>query len=92
MEKCGHSLSDFVNERANKFSLKSACSASIGLLNCFEKLHDIGKVYNNLCLENVLIKKGNSRELAPRVMLINFERCTDFLTLESLHIEPGNLD
>ena len=57
MQKAGHSINQFLSEHKQKFSVNATCQVGIGLINCFEKLHGLGKVYNNLSLENVLVKK-----------------------------------
>ena len=86
IERSGHSLNKFLNTHKNKFSVDAACQIGIGLLNCLEKLHSIGKVYNNICLENVVVSKVRDKD--PRVMLIDLDHCTDYLTESGEHIKP----
>ena len=86
IERSGHPLNKFLGTQKNKFSVEVACQVGIGLLNCLEKLHSAGKVYNNICLENVLVAKVRDRD--PRVTLINLEFCTDYLTKSGEHIKP----
>ena len=95
MERSGHPLQEFLNEKKQKFSVKVACEVGISIINCFEKLHNIGKVYNNLNLENVLIQKYD-QDTAPRVTLINLDNCTDYLMSDgdgnNRHIPRGTED
>lgn len=46
-------------------------------------------MYNNICLENVLVAKV--RDSDPRVTLINLELCTDYLTKSGEHIKPNKV-
>lgn len=57
MEKSGHSLVDYISERKSTFSLNSVCQVGIGLIKCFQILHSIGKIHNNLNLETVFVEK-----------------------------------
>ena len=56
-EKLGNSLVDYISEHKDTFSLNSVCQVGIGLLNCFQILHNIGKIHNNLNLETVFVEK-----------------------------------
>ena len=57
MEKCGASIVEYFTEQKKKFSVNSVCQLGIGLIDCLQKLHSIGKVHNNLNFECIMVEK-----------------------------------
>ena len=56
----------------------------------FEKLHSIGKIYNDLKLDNLVVGDNSSiGNSVSDLYLIDFGLCTDYLTAEGKHIEFG---
>ena len=60
MEKLGQTLQQHLAKRGKAFSLKTVCQLGIKLMNQFEGLHSIGKVYNDLKLDNILVGDKDS--------------------------------
>ena len=80
-------MSEYISGTKSKFSIKATCFAGIGLINCLKNLHSIGKIYNNLSIDNVVVESVDKAIL--RVALVNFEHCTDYLKSCGAHIDPG---
>ena len=53
-----------------------------------QQVHEIGLVYNDLKLDNILVgDSDSSTESLADIRLIDFGLCTDFLDTEGNHIE-----
>ena len=64
------------------------CQVGYHLLVVLERLHSVGKIYNDLKLDNVVVGDGNnSVSSLSEIRLIDFGLCTDYLTSEGRHIE-----
>ena len=59
MERLGKTLKDHMDMRSGGFSLKTVCQVGIQLIQVLECLHEIGYVYNDLKLDNILIGVAN---------------------------------
>jgi serine/threonine protein kinase len=60
--------------------LKTVCQIGIRLLQILEKLHRIGKIYNDLKLDNILVGDGNGDpSRLSEIRLIDFGLCSDYL-------------
>ena len=60
----------------------------INLVHLLERLHDIGMLYNDLKLDNILIgDHQNSEHSLSRIALIDFGLCTSFLDDNGNHVE-----
>ena len=55
MEKLGKTLQQYFQEKGKGFSLKTVCNICIRILHQLEALHDLGKIYNDLKMENILV-------------------------------------
>ena len=55
MEKLGNTLEYYLYSRKDAFSLKTVCQIGIKLIEIIKQIHDIGYVYNDLKLDNILI-------------------------------------
>ena len=53
----------YLNKRNQAFSLKTVCQIGIRLIEMFECIHDLGLVYNDLKLDNILVGDKNDENL-----------------------------
>lgn len=80
MERLGRPLQDFLIRRKKGFTLNTVCQVGCRILQVFEQLHKIGKIYNDLKLDNILIgDSAGSPESLSSVKLIDFGLCSDYL-------------
>lgn len=90
MQKLGLNLSQILNMRNQRFSLKTVCQVGHRLVTILEKLHSIGKIYNDLKLENIIVGDGEcSKPSMSHIRLIDFGLCTDYLDKDGSHIKFG---
>ena len=82
MKKLGKSLSDYFK---TTFSISTICQFGIKMLNSLEKLHAIGRVHNDLKLDNILIGDANGSSLG-KITLIDFGLSTSFYDFQGKHI------
>ena len=82
MKKLGKTLDDYFNAT---FSISTVCQIGIKMLESLEKLHAIGRVHNDLKLQNILVGDANGQAL-DRITLINFGLSTSFYDLNGEHI------
>lgn len=91
MEQLGQTLQHYLTQRGKAFSLKTVCQLGIRLIQQFEELHKIGKIYNDLKLDNVIVGDCNGTfESLSDIRLIDFGLCTDYLDPNGNHIEMAN--
>lgn len=57
MEKLGKTLQVYLTQRNQKFSLQTVCQIGYRLLEILEKLHSIGKIYNDLKMDNIIVSE-----------------------------------
>ena len=51
------------------------------MVHLFEHLHNTGKIYNDLKLDNILVgDKDSSPESLAKITLIDFGLCSSYLT------------
>ena len=86
MEPLGISLSTHLINNNGALCTNEVCQIGIALLDQLEMLHSIGKIYNDLKMDNVLI----SPDLKPprtlnRYTLIDFGLCSDYLESNGDH-------
>lgn len=87
MEKLGKTLQYYIEKRGRAFSLKTVCQLGIRLIQQLEVLHSIGKIYNDLKLENILVGDKDDRpESLSDIRLIDFGLCTNYLDSDGEHI------
>ena len=55
MEKLGKTLEHHFYKRQEAFSLKTVCQIGIKLIEILKQIHDLGYVYNDLKLDNIVI-------------------------------------
>ena len=81
MEPLGQTLEHYLNKRRKAFTFKTVCQIGINMVHLFEHLHNIGYIYNDLKLENILVgDKDSSPESLAKITLIDFGLCSRFLT------------
>lgn len=91
MEQLGQTLQHYLIQRGKAFSLKTVCQLGLRLIQQFEELHNIGKIYNDLKLDNILVgDKESSPQSLSDIRLIDFGLCTDYLDSSGRHIEMTN--
>ena len=87
--------------RGRAFSLQTVCQLGITILRQFESLHKIGKVYNNLNLNNIVTIDGLTNGAIDTTntdsthlqhpLLTNLCFCSDYLDTWGNHIQPGTV-
>lgn len=88
LEKLGHTLAHYLNERDQPFSLKTVCQIGINLIDAFELLHSFGQVHNDLKLENILVGDQHStHQSLKEIRLIDFGLSTSFVDENGYHIK-----
>lgn len=87
MENLGKTLQHYLYAKNSAFSLKTVCQVGIRLIELLEKIHKLGKVYNDLKLENILVgDQNNSPGSLHEIRLIDFGLVTDYLDPEGNHL------
>jgi len=70
------------------FTIKTVCQVGINLIHLFEKLHEMGWIYNDLKLENILVgDKESSSGSLDKITLIDFGLCTSYLDDSGCHLK-----
>lgn len=89
MELLGKSLHHHMaSQEGRTFSLNTVCHIGIKVLQIFEKLHSLGKIYNDLKLNNILIgDQGGTPESLSSIKMIDFGLCSDYLGPNGNHIK-----
>ena len=91
MEKLGKTLHSYLMQRGKAFTLKTVCQLGIKLISHLEVVHGIGKIYNDLKLENILVgDKNSSCGSLSDIRLIDFGLCTDYIDTKGGHIQMTN--
>ena len=68
--------------------MKTVCQIGINMVHLFEHLHKIGKIYNDLKLDNILVgDKDSSQESLAKITLIDFGLCSSYLDKDGRHIK-----
>lgn len=86
MEKLGKTLQTHLIEQGNAFSMRTVCQIGIQLLQMLQQLHLIGKVYNDLKLDNILVSKESTDDQIL-IKLIDFGLATSFIDAQGMHIK-----
>lgn len=90
MERLGKPLQDYLISRKMGFSLNTVVQVGCRILQIFEQLHNLGKIFNDLKLDNIMIGDAvSSPESLSTVKLIDFGLCSDYLDAQGNHIEQG---
>ena len=77
-----------MSKREKAFSLKTVCLIGLRLIQQLEELHQIGYVYNDLKLDNIVIgDKTSSASSLTDIRLIDFGLCTRYIDDNGKHIE-----
>lgn len=88
MEKLGHTLQHYFYKRQKAFSLKTVCQIGIKLIEIIKQIHDIGYVYNDLKLDNILIGDQHSNlNSMHEIKLIDFGFATKFVDQNGNHLK-----
>lgn len=60
----------------------------INLIHLLENFHNIGYIYNDLKLDNILVgDKDSSYESLSKITLIDFGLCTSYLDKDGNHVQ-----
>lgn len=80
MEHLGKTLKEHLNEHKKPLSKEQVCNIGIQMITVLEKLHSIGKVYNDFKPDNILFKNIDAKANEPlsNISLIDFGLCTSF--------------
>lgn len=80
LEKLGKTLESYLLERNRAFSLKTVCQIGIKLIDILMVIHDLGYLYNDLKLDNVVIGDHNSSSNSlHQIKLVDFGLATRYL-------------
>ena len=80
MEYLGKTLKSHIMDHRKPLSRQTVCNFGIQMISIFERLHETGKVYNDLKPDNILFSNEDAKwnESLTSVSLIDFGLCTDF--------------
>lgn len=84
-------MQHYLNKRNQAFSLKTVCQIGIRLIEMFECIHDLGLVYNDLKLDNILVGDKNDENL-HQIRMIDFGLTTPYLDANGDHIKEEQGD
>ena len=92
--------------RQNDITTAEVCTIASRILTILKKVHKIGKVYNDLKLDNILV--GSTKTIQPQskeqssllededlfeqIWLIDFGLCTDYLDALGNHVKEGQTE
>ena len=76
----------YLNKRNQAFSLKTVCQIGKRLIEMFECIHDLGLVYNDLKLDNILVGDKNQENL-HQIKMIDFGLTTPYLDANGDHVK-----
>lgn len=87
MKQLGKTLQQHFVDNNLDLSTHEICNIALSLLTQFERLHSLGKVHNDLNLNNVLVgdRRGN-KAFMDKFTLIDYGLCTDFLEEDGKHV------
>ena len=80
MEYLGKTLKSHIMDHRKPLSRQTVCNFGIQMISIFERLHETGKVYNDLKPDNILFSNEDAKwnESLTSVSIIDFGLCTDF--------------
>ena len=71
-----------------QFSLSTVCQVGCRVIQILEKVHQIGLVFNDLKLDNIMVgDSNNSPQSLADIRLIDFGLSTEYLDPEGKHIK-----
>ena len=88
MKQLGKTLRQHFLDQNQNLTLNEICHIGIALLTQFERLHTLGKVYNDLNLDNILVgDQHGSAESLHKYTLIDYGLCSDFTDRRKQHYD-----
>ena len=89
MQKLGLSLEHYMFQKTNCFTMTTICQLGIQLIQCIQKLHQIGFIHNDIKLNNILVGDGESTPKSlNQIRLIDFGLSVSFIDDSGHHIKP----
>jgi len=72
--------------------LKTVCQIGIQLVQAIEQIHELGYVYNDIRLENIIMASKLKKDVSSQIIIRDFNLITAYLDEEGNHINPESRD